>query len=108
MAPATEGVAPTAYSPSAPYPLASYAGQYPPGYDPAFALPPRPPRSRWIAPQHKVAATLIAIVAAVLLLGIGAVGGALVSHDGHGDGRDASHSRTVTGPGGSHGQEGSR
>ena len=65
-------------------PYAPVPGAYP--YDPAFAPAPRAPRSRWIASQHKAAAILVSIVAAVLLLGLGAIGGAVISdYRGHGE-----------------------
>ncbi|MDP9118375.1 MAG: hypothetical protein M3O28_14160, partial [Actinomycetota bacterium] len=55
-----------------------------PFYHPGFAAP-WPPKPRWIAPERKVAVIIISVVAALVLLGIGAVGGSLLG--GHHDER---------------------
>jgi hypothetical protein len=82
-------------------------GPYPyAGYDPTFAPVPRPPRSPWIAPQRKAAATVIAIVAAVVLLGLGFLGGSLLTRggDNHRPGFDRTgHHRTFGPPNGVNG-----
>jgi hypothetical protein len=47
-----------------------------------FAPVPRPPRTPWIAPQRKFAATAIAIAAAVVLLVVGGVAGWAIADRG--------------------------
>jgi hypothetical protein len=83
-APGSSPYAQPGYAPSAQPGYAPYAQ---PGYDPAFAPVPRAPRSRWIAPQRKAAVIVIALVCAVVLLGLGALGGSLMtSHHDHASG----------------------
>jgi hypothetical protein len=92
-------VPPAATMPAGAPPGQTSAGIYQPGY--GFPLPPgggvdpsagygamfapvaRQPRAPWIAPNRKAAVMAIALVAAVVLLGLGFLGGSLIS--GHGN-----------------------
>ncbi len=106
---APEPAAPTAALPPTPPPAAAVApgtpvtpyGAYPPPY--SFAPPPpKPPRERWINPSKRVAFSVISIVAALVLLFVGAViGHAVATHNG----RFADHGivRQRTGPFGGYG-----
>ena len=123
-------VSPAANMPAGPPPGQTPAGIYQPGYgfplQPGygFPLPPgagidpsagyggpfapvaRQPRAPWIAPKRKAAVTAIALVAAVVLLGLGFLGGSLIS--GHGNHHRSSafaHSSERNGYGQFHGPQ---
>jgi len=53
------------------------------GYGPAFVAAPVQPPAPWIHPARRVAVAVIAVIAAVVLVGLGFLGGSLVT--GHGN-----------------------
>ena len=83
----TDTVPPLPPASATPVPQPGYGpvpGPYAPAsYDPTFAPVPRRPRSPWIAPQRKAAVAAIALVAAVLLLSLGFLGGSLLAAGDH-------------------------
>ncbi len=115
-------VPPAANMPAGPPPGQMPTGIYQPGYgfpgppgggiDPSagygamFAPVARQPRAPWVAPNRKAAVAAIALVAAILLLGLGFLGGSLIS--GHGNHHRSSaftHSSARNGYGQFHGSK---
>lgn len=95
---------PPATPPAGPYPQAGYwqppppvgAGYVYPAYDQTFAPVPRGPRSPWIAPQRRAAVAAIAVIAAVLLFGLGFLGGSQLN-GGNGHHRPPAFGRAADG-----------
>ena len=70
---------PPAVPPLPPPPQPAAAAAPPPqyAYDPAWTAPARP---RWIHPERRAAAAVIAVVSALALLFVGGVAGAAIAH----------------------------